>query len=112
MQALVELIKEDDLKIKATFPRKVEIREIAAHIAARVFEQAIEENLKVKTSSVMPGLNILFGDIISFLTGIFISFLTRGGLRLLFSLLDFYVLPQKLIYAPFPSLQAGRRITI
>ena len=52
------------------------------------------------------GINILFGDIISFLTGIFISFLTRGGLRLLFSLLDFYVLPHKLLYAPFPSLQA------
>merc|ERR1719219_2049397 len=46
-EALVELIKEDDLKIKATFPRKVEIREIAAHIAARVFEQAVEENLKI-----------------------------------------------------------------
>ena len=52
-EALVELIRDDDLKIKATFPRKVEIREIAAHIAARVFEQAIEENLKVKTSSVI-----------------------------------------------------------
>ena len=51
MQALVELIKDDDLKIKATFPRKVEIREIAAHISARVFEQAIEENLKVNLSS-------------------------------------------------------------
>ena len=45
------MIKEDDLKIKATFPRKVEIREIAAHISARVFEQAIEENLKVTLSS-------------------------------------------------------------
>ena len=52
MQALVELIKDDDLKIKATFPRKVEIREIAAHIAARVFEQAIEENLKVNPNSI------------------------------------------------------------
>ena len=48
---MVELIKDDDLKIKATFPRKVEIREIAAHIAARVFEQAIEENLKVNLCS-------------------------------------------------------------
>ena len=49
-QALVELINEDDLLIKATFPRNVEIREIAAHIAARVFEQAVEENLKVGNS--------------------------------------------------------------
>merc|ERR1712079_367403 len=46
-EALVELINEDDLLIKATFPRNVEIREIAAHIAARVFEQAVEENLKI-----------------------------------------------------------------
>ena len=50
-QALVELINEDDLLIKATFPRNVEIREIAAHIAARVFEQAVEENLKVGNSN-------------------------------------------------------------
>jgi len=46
-EALVELIDEDDLQIRATFPRNVEIREIAAHIAARVFEQAVEENLKI-----------------------------------------------------------------
>ena len=56
MQALVELIRDDDLRIKATFPRKVEIREIAAHIAARVFEQAIEENLKVR-SDLCPAVN-------------------------------------------------------
>ena len=56
LQALVELIKDDDLKIKATFPRKVEIREIAAHIAARVFEQAIEENLKVILDTIAVSL--------------------------------------------------------
>ena len=48
-EALVELINEDDLRIKATFPRNVEIREIAAHIAGRVFGQAVEENLKVRS---------------------------------------------------------------
>jgi len=46
-EALVELINEEDLRIKATFPRNVEIREIAVHIAGRVFEQAVEENLKI-----------------------------------------------------------------
>jgi len=46
-EALVELINDDDLRMKATFPRNVEIREIAAHIAGRVFEQAVEEKLKV-----------------------------------------------------------------
>ena len=56
------MIKEDDLKIKATFPRKVEIREIAAHISARVFEQAIEENLKVNLSwYIYPAVNTCVG---------------------------------------------------
>ena len=45
----MELINEEDLRIKATFPRNVEIREIAVHIAGRVFEQAVEENLKVRS---------------------------------------------------------------
>ena len=43
----MELLTESDLTRRATFPENVEIREIAAHLAARVFEQAVEENLKV-----------------------------------------------------------------
>ena len=48
-EALVELINEDDLARRATFPENVEIREIACHLAARVFEQAVEENLVVSS---------------------------------------------------------------
>ena len=43
----MELLTESDLTRRATFPENVDIREIAAHLAARVFEQAVEENLKV-----------------------------------------------------------------
>lgn len=46
-QALVELIDTEDLARRATFPENVEIREIGAHLAANVFEQAVQENLKV-----------------------------------------------------------------
>ena len=46
-QALVELIDEKDLARRATFPENVEIREIGAHLAAKVFEQGVQENLKV-----------------------------------------------------------------
>ena len=46
-EALVELINEDDLARRATFPENVDIREIACHLAAKVFEQAVEENLVV-----------------------------------------------------------------
>jgi len=45
-EALVELINEDDLKRRATFPEKADIREISCHLAARVFEQALEEGIK------------------------------------------------------------------
>ena len=47
-EALVELINEEDLARRATFPENVEIREIAAHLAAKVFIQAVEENLVVR----------------------------------------------------------------
>ena len=47
-QALVELIDEQDLARRATFPENVEIREIGAHLAAKVFEQGVEENLKAR----------------------------------------------------------------
>ena len=45
---MVELINEDDLARRATFPENVEIREIACHLAAKVFEQAAHEGLQVK----------------------------------------------------------------
>ena len=51
-QALVELIDEKDLARRATFPENVEIREIGAHLAAKVFEQGVQENLKVYHSTV------------------------------------------------------------
>ena len=51
-QALVELIDEKDLARRATFPENVEIREIGAHLAAKVFEQAVQENLKVYQSMI------------------------------------------------------------
>jgi len=46
-EALVELIDTEDLAHRATFPENVEIREIGAHLAAKVFEQAVQENLKI-----------------------------------------------------------------
>ena len=66
-QALVELIDEDDLARRATFPEKADIRlgwlemngigwrdnsthrEISCHLAAKVFMQAVEEGLVVRT---------------------------------------------------------------
>jgi len=45
-EALVELIDEDDLKRRATFPEKADIREISCHLAARVFKQAITDGLR------------------------------------------------------------------
>merc|ERR1711879_1078195 len=49
----VELINEDDLARRATFPENVEIREIACHLAARVFEQAVEENLVIQNKIML-----------------------------------------------------------
>jgi len=45
-EALVELIDDDDLARRGTFPEKAGIREISCHLAAKVFEQAMEEGLK------------------------------------------------------------------
>jgi hypothetical protein len=42
----VELIEEEDLARRATFPEKAEIREIACHLAARVFQMAVEEGIR------------------------------------------------------------------
>ena len=55
-EALVELINEDDLARRATFPENVDIREIACHLAAKVFIQAIEENLVVRFPKVWSKL--------------------------------------------------------
>ena len=55
-EALVELINEDDLARRATFPENVDIREIACHLAAKVFIQAIEENLVVRLPKVWSKL--------------------------------------------------------
>merc|ERR1711915_914493 len=52
-EALVELIDEQDLARRATFPENVEIREIAAHLAAKVFEQAVQENLKIANKDML-----------------------------------------------------------
>merc|ERR1719291_748895 len=52
-EALVELLSEADLTRRATFPENVDIRGIAAHLAARVFEQAVEENLKISNKVML-----------------------------------------------------------
>lgn len=46
-EALVELISEDDLSRRATFPENHDIREISLHLALRVIQQALEEGLEV-----------------------------------------------------------------
>ena len=46
-EALVELISEEDLKKRATFPEGVDIREISCHLAAKVIMQAMDEGIKV-----------------------------------------------------------------
>merc|ERR1719220_2567810 len=46
-EALVEMINEDDLARRATFPEIKDIRSIAAHLAMRVMLQAMEENIKL-----------------------------------------------------------------
>jgi len=56
-EALVELIDEKDLARRATFPENVDIREIAAHLAANVFEQAVEENLKIANKEMLESYN-------------------------------------------------------
>jgi len=45
-ESLVELIDEDDLARRATFPGKADIRMISCHLASHVFIQAIEEGIK------------------------------------------------------------------
>ena len=50
------MLTDADLNRRATFPQNVDIREIAAHLAARVFEQAVEENLKISNKVRMVGM--------------------------------------------------------
>ena len=47
-EALVEMISEDDLARRATFPENKDIRAIAAHLACRVMMQALDEGIKVR----------------------------------------------------------------
>merc|ERR1712018_732846 len=51
-EALVELISEDDLARRATFPENHDIREISLHLALRVIQQALDENLKVGNEQI------------------------------------------------------------
>lgn len=51
-EALVELISEEDLARRATFPENHDIRAISAHLALRVIQQALDENLKSGTIKV------------------------------------------------------------
>ena len=45
----VEMISEDDLARRATFPENLDIRSIAAHLATKVMIQAHEEGVKVSS---------------------------------------------------------------
>ena len=49
----MELLSEADLSRRATFPDNVDNREIACHLAARVFEKAVEEKLKVGNKEML-----------------------------------------------------------
>ena len=46
-EALVELLSDDDLSRRATFPENHDIREISLHLALRVIQQALEDDVKV-----------------------------------------------------------------
>jgi malic enzyme len=55
-EALVELINDDDLERRATFPEKADIREISCHLAYKVFEQALEEGIKPGNKQMVDAL--------------------------------------------------------
>lgn len=46
-EGLVELLEEDDLARRATFPENHPIREVSCHLASKVIEQALEEGFKI-----------------------------------------------------------------
>merc|ERR1712098_305823 len=52
-EALVELLTDADLSKRATFPENVDIRDIAVHLATRVFIQAIDENLVISNKVML-----------------------------------------------------------
>ena len=58
-EALVELISEEDLKRRATFPESghVDIRSISCHLAVRVIQQALEEGLKIGNHEALEALD-------------------------------------------------------
>ena len=49
----MELLSEADLSRRATFPENVDNREIACHLAARVFEKAVQEKLKIGNKEML-----------------------------------------------------------
>ncbi len=55
-EGLAELISEEDLARRATFPEKVDVRAVSAHLAMRVIVQAVEEGLKVGNEDAMEAL--------------------------------------------------------
>jgi len=57
-EALVELISDDDLERRATFPENHDIREISCHLALRVIQQALDENLKVNNKQIHEALEV------------------------------------------------------
>ncbi|XP_023348002.1 NAD-dependent malic enzyme 59 kDa isoform, mitochondrial isoform X2 [Eurytemora carolleeae] len=56
-EALVELIEEEDLARRATFPETADIRDISCHLAARVFEQAINDGIKAGNKLMFDAYN-------------------------------------------------------
>ncbi len=55
-EALVELISEEDLARRATFPEMEDIRAVSAHLAMRTILQAVEEGLKLGNVDVLTNL--------------------------------------------------------
>ena len=45
---MVELLTDEDVAIRSTFPQNADIREISCHLAAMVFIQATKDGVKVK----------------------------------------------------------------
>ena len=57
-EALVELLSEEQLARRATFP-DTEIREIGVHLAARVFQQAVEDKSSMVTTITLHLLTFI-----------------------------------------------------
>ena len=75
----MELLSEADLTRRATFPENVDIRGIAAHLAARVFEQAVEENLKISNKVRMVG--VVFVVLIVTMRQVMLEAYDKGGME-------------------------------